>query len=135
MTVLPVERIGSMRGDVLAHPVERTSDGVVGRIGPDAWPIRRPYVVGTTPQQQLERLREQIQHGSADGLVVVGHLPATEAEFAARIFFRPTGGLNDAIQTDEFGNEELAHSLLQVRPRESSPQGMPTITATNCFIP
>ena len=70
-------------------------------------------VVCTTPQQQRERLREQIQHGAADGLVLVGHLPATKAELAARIFIGPTGGLNDAIQTDEFGNDELAYGLLQ----------------------
>lgn len=31
-----------------------------------ARPIRRPYIVGTTPQQRLERVREQVLHGLAD---------------------------------------------------------------------
>src|SRR5262245_12341531 len=38
-------------------------------------------------------------------------------------------GLNDAVQTDEFGNDELAHTRFHVRPRESPRQGGPT-TAT-----
>src|SRR5262249_10142108 len=120
MTVLPVKRIGSVRGHVLRHAVEQVSDGVSS---PYARPIRRPYIVGTTPQQQLERLREQVLQGLADGLVGVGHYPATEAEVAAGIFLRPTGGLNNTIETDLFGNDELAHTLLQVRPRESSRTG------------
>src|SRR5262245_52949922 len=86
--------------------------------GPYARPIGRPYVVCATPQHQLERLRQQILQGFAAGLVGVGHYPATEVESAAGIFFRPAGGLKNAIQTDLFGNNELAHDLLQVRPRE-----------------
>src|SRR5262245_42841865 len=86
-------------------------------------PIRREDVVGTTPQQQLERLRQQVLQGLADDLVVVGHDPATESEIAAAIFFGATGALNDAIETGLFGNDELAHTLLQVRPRESSRTG------------
>ena len=31
-----------------------------------ARPIRRPYIVVTTPQQRLERVREQVLHGLAD---------------------------------------------------------------------
>src|SRR5207249_2537352 len=88
--VLPVKRIGSVRSDVLAHAVEPVSDGVAARIRPFARPIRREYVVGTTPQQQLEWLRQQVLQGLADALVGVGHHPATEAEVAAGIFFRPT---------------------------------------------
>ncbi|HEX9199072.1 MAG TPA: hypothetical protein VF865_05900 [Acidobacteriaceae bacterium] len=66
-------------------------------IRPFARPIRREYLVGTTPQQQLERLREQVLQRLADKLVGVGDYPATEAEVAAGIFFRSTGGLNNAI--------------------------------------
>jgi hypothetical protein len=79
---------------VLRHVVEQVSDGVAG---PHVRPERRPNVVGTTPKQQLERLRVQVLHGLADGLVVVGHCPATEAEVAAGIFFSATRGLNNAI--------------------------------------
>src|SRR5437773_12058188 len=95
MTVLPVKRIGSVRSDVLGHAVEPVSDGVAAGIVPFARPIRREYVIGTTPQQQLERLGEQVLQGLADELVGVG--PAAEAEVAAGIFLRSTGGLNNAI--------------------------------------
>src|SRR5262245_6126390 len=125
MTVLPGKRIGSVRGHVLGHAVEQVSDGVA-RIGPDARPKRREYVVGATPQQQLERLREQVLLGLADGLVVVGRCPSTEPESVSGIFLRRTRGLNNAIQTDESGNDELAHSLHRFRPHESSRKGMLT---------
>src|SRR5207244_6801341 len=91
--------------DMLGHAVEPVSDGVAAGIRPFARPIRREYLVGTTPQQQLERLREQVLQGLADELVGVGDYPATEAEVAAGIFFRATGRLNDAIKADLFGNE------------------------------
>ncbi len=97
MAVLPGKRIGSVRSDVLGHAVEPISDEVAAGIRPFTRPIRREYLVGTTPQQQLERLREQVLQGLADELVGVGDYPATEAEVAAGIFFRPTGGLNNAI--------------------------------------
>jgi len=120
MAVLPGKRIGSVRSDVLGHAVEPISDEVAAGIRPLARQIRREYLVGTTPQQQLERLREQVLQGLADERVGVGDYPATEAEVAAGIFFRSTGGLNNAIETDLFGDDELAHSLLQSRPCESS---------------
>ena len=47
VTVLPVQRIGSVRGHVLRRAVERVSDGVAS---PETRPIRREYVVGTTPE-------------------------------------------------------------------------------------
>jgi hypothetical protein len=50
----------------------------------------------------------------ADGFVGIRNHPATKAEFAAGIFFGPARGLNYAIQTDEHGNKELAHDVLQV---------------------
>src|SRR5919198_1075583 len=80
-------------------------------------PNKRLPRASTTPQQQLERLRQQVLQGLADDVVGVGHDPAAEAEVAAGILFRRTGGLNNAIETDLFGNDERAHTLLQVRPR------------------
>src|SRR6266702_1221385 len=114
MTVLPVKGTGSMRGHVLRYAVEQVRDGAAVRIGRYARPIRREYVVGATPQQQLERLREQILQVLAGGFVGIGNHPATKAEFAAGIFSRPARRLNYAIQTDESGNNELAHDVLQV---------------------
>src|SRR6266516_1166601 len=90
MAVLPGKRIGSVRSDVLGHAVEPISDEVAAGIRPFTRPIRREYLVGTTPQQQLERLRVQVLQGLADDL---------------------------------FGNDELAHRLLQIRPWESSRTG------------
>src|SRR5262245_13601313 len=119
MTVVPGKRIGSVRGHVLQHAVEQISDGVA-RLGPYTRPKRREDLVGATPQQQLERLREQVPLGLADGLVVVGRCPSTEAESAIGIFLRRTRGLNNAIQTYERSNDELAHGLLRFRPQESS---------------
>ncbi len=52
---------------------------------------------GADLRTRLERLREQVLQVPADGFVDVGHCPATEAEAAAGIFFRPAGGLNNAI--------------------------------------
>src|SRR5439155_17165582 len=121
MAVVPGKRIGSVRSDVLGHAVEPISDEVAAGTRPLAWPIRREYLVGTTPQQQLERLREQVLHGLADELVGIGHYPATEVEVAAGVFLRATGGLNDAIETDLFGNDELAHTLLPPRPAPAEP--------------
>src|SRR5947207_3529537 len=122
MAVLPVKRIGSVRSDVLGHAVEPVSDGVAAAgLHPFARPIRREYLVGTTPQQQLERLGEEVLQGLADELVGVGHYPATEAEVAAGIFVRATGGLNNAIETDLFGNGKLAHTLLPPRPAPAEP--------------
>src|SRR5437762_6390166 len=124
MAVLPGKRIGSVRSDVLGHAVEPVSDGVAAGIGPFARPIRPEYLVGTTPQQQLERLREQVLQGLANELVGVGDYPATEAEVAAGIFFRATGGLNNAIQTDLFGNDKLAHGVLHIRACEILVRGL-----------
>lgn len=45
---------------------EGTACGRGSVAGLYAWPIRRPYIVGTTPQQQLERVQEQVLHGLAD---------------------------------------------------------------------
>lgn len=111
-TVLPVERVGSMRGDVLRYAVEPVGDGAARRIGRHARPVRREYVISEAPQQQVERLREQLLQIPADGVVGIGNDPATEAEFTAGIFLGPTRGLNDPIQTDESGNNERAHPVL-----------------------
>src|SRR5205823_14822501 len=99
------------------HAVEPVSDGVAAGTRPLARPIRREYLVSTTAQQQLERLREQVLQGLANELVGVGNYPATEAEVAAGIFFRATGGLNDAIQADLFGNDELEIGRASCRER------------------
>src|SRR5207245_3080781 len=97
MAVLPVKRIGSMCSDMLGHAVEPVSDGVAAGIRPFARPIRREYLVGTTPQQQLERLREQVLQGLPDELVGVGDYPATDAQVAPGILFPANGTLNDGL--------------------------------------
>ena len=58
MTLLPVKRIGSMRGHMLGHAVEQVRDAAAARL--DRYvAIRRPYFIGATTQQQLERLRNR----------------------------------------------------------------------------
>ena len=49
-----------------------------------------------------------------DGFIAIRNDPAAEAELAAGIFRRSAGGLNDTVQADEDGNDELAHEALQV---------------------
>ncbi|SAK61803.1 hypothetical protein AWB82_03059 [Caballeronia glebae] len=109
MTVAPVERAGAMRGHVLRYAIEHIGDGAALRIGGNVRPVRREYVVGATPEQQLERLREQTLHVLADGFVGIGNDPAAETEVAACVFGRAAGSLNHAIDADENRNDELAH--------------------------
>jgi hypothetical protein len=80
MTVLPIQGLGAVRGYMLGYTVEQVSNDMMVRVGPDARSIPRKYVVGATPQQQFERLREQVLYRLAGGFVGVGHYPATKAE-------------------------------------------------------
>ena len=69
VAVLPVQRIGRCVATCLRTLLNGPAIG---------WLVNRPQCAANTPpicrrsgaQQQLERLREQILHGSADGLVV-----------------------------------------------------------------
>jgi hypothetical protein len=76
------------------------------------WPVRRPNIIGFTPQQQVERLTHLPSDGCSKNRVGIGRYPPAIREAAAGIFVRPAWGLYDTIQGDMFKHNYFSHDLV-----------------------
>ncbi len=99
---LPVRLCHRVRGDILGGTVDARPKRVIG-------PIGCPDVVGGTTDEQIERQCHLRADDRGLGFVGVWSDPATMRETAAGVFVGTAWTLDDAVERDEFDDDEFAH--------------------------
>src|SRR5256885_15587885 len=103
MAVLPLQRLVRMGQHIFVDALEFLADRIVLIVRPES----RENVVGPLAEQQVVLAHDELVE-RADLAPEWLH-PATEAEAAGWVLFRPAGRLDDSVERDENSRGDLTH--------------------------
>ena len=78
-------------------------------------PVGRPNVVGGAPDEQIERQSHLCADDRGLGFVGVRADPTAVGEPIAGVFVGSTRALDDAVERDEFDDDEFSHRTSGIR--------------------
>jgi hypothetical protein len=110
VAVLPVEPLLAPSHHILRGAVEPLAQrfGFAADIGP----VSREDLVGAPSQQEVEGRSEQLIDSLADDRVKKLRQPTAQLETAGLVLFWTARGLQNAVERNENGSNDLTHDVL-----------------------